>query len=354
MQLGLINSAWVQANQPTVFGLQKTKELGFDSVDIFADPLDIDVRERRLIKDECDRLELPIVSIACVATGLIDFNPSCQRFHLERCERYLDLVAREWEVYEALPAIRGRALNFVYFGGGTPSFLSTAQLASLVGRLTARTPWSTAEEITFECEPGTLTEPKLTAIRSMGVTRLSLGVENFDDAILEANGRAHRSPEIDRTYRFARSVGFQQINIDLIAGMLGETDENWQRSVERTIELDPDSVTIYQMELPYNTTISADKLKGDSLGVLTSVPLADYIDIGIFGDRVAGQKLGEPLLVQKVRITGKTTVLELVVDKEPQRAGIDPYNKLIDRTPEDNVRDVRGARSEGGGARGEG
>lgn len=92
MQLGLINSAWVQANQPTVFGLQKTKELGFDCVDIFADPLDLDVRERRLIKDECDRLELPIVSIACVATGLIDFNPSCQRFHLERCERYLDLV----------------------------------------------------------------------------------------------------------------------------------------------------------------------------------------------------------------------------------------------------------------------
>jgi oxygen-independent coproporphyrinogen-3 oxidase len=177
-------------------------------------------------------------------------------------ERYLDLVAREWELYEALPAIRGRALNFVYFGGGTPSFLSTAQLASLVGRLTARTPWSTAEEITFECEPGTLTEPKLTAIRSMGVTRLSLGVENFDDAILEANGRAHRSPEIDRTYRFARSVGFPQINIDLIAGMLGETHENWKRSVERTIELDPDSVTIYQMELPYNTTISADLIKG--------------------------------------------------------------------------------------------
>lgn len=92
MKLGLINSAWVQANQPTVFGLRKTKELGFDSIDIFVDPLDIDVRERRLIKDECDRLELPIVSICCVATGLIDFNPSCQRFHLERCRKYLDLV----------------------------------------------------------------------------------------------------------------------------------------------------------------------------------------------------------------------------------------------------------------------
>ena len=87
MKLGLINSAWVQANQPTVFGLRKTKEIGFDTVDIFVDPLDIDVRERRLIKDECDRLDLPIVSIACVAVGLIDFNPSVQRFHIDRCVR---------------------------------------------------------------------------------------------------------------------------------------------------------------------------------------------------------------------------------------------------------------------------
>ena len=76
MHLGLINSAWVQANQPTVYGLQKTKELGFDTVDIFVDPLDIDIQERRLIKDECDRLKLPIVSIACVATGVICGSPA--------------------------------------------------------------------------------------------------------------------------------------------------------------------------------------------------------------------------------------------------------------------------------------
>jgi sugar phosphate isomerase/epimerase len=92
MKLGLINSAWVQSNQPTEFGLRKTKELGFDTVDIFTDPLDIGVRERRLIKDECDRLELPIVSICCVAVGLIDFNPSVRDFHMERVKRFLDLA----------------------------------------------------------------------------------------------------------------------------------------------------------------------------------------------------------------------------------------------------------------------
>src|SRR6187200_2354485 len=101
MKLGLINSAWVQANQPTVYGLQKTKELGFDTVDIFVDPLDIDIKERRLIKRECDRLSLPIVSIACVAVGLIDFNPSVQRFHLDRVKKYLDL-AHEYQAKNVL------------------------------------------------------------------------------------------------------------------------------------------------------------------------------------------------------------------------------------------------------------
>ncbi|RUL84321.1 sugar phosphate isomerase/epimerase family protein [Tautonia sociabilis] len=101
MDLGLINSAWAQAGRETSFGIQKTKEIGFDTIDIFADPLDIDVRERKLIKDACDTLELPIVSIPCVAVGLIDFNPSVQRFHLDRCRKYLDM-AYEFEARNLL------------------------------------------------------------------------------------------------------------------------------------------------------------------------------------------------------------------------------------------------------------
>src|SRR6266480_5370265 len=92
MKLGLINSAWAQAGRDTAFGIRMTRELGFDSIDIFTDPLDIDVKERRLIKRECDRAGLPIVSIACVAVGLIDFNPSVQRFHLQRVRAYLDMA----------------------------------------------------------------------------------------------------------------------------------------------------------------------------------------------------------------------------------------------------------------------
>mgnify|MGYP001399087368 CR=1 FL=1 len=92
MKLGLINSAWAQAGRDTAFGIRMTKEIGFDTIDLFADPLDLDARQRRLIRRECERVGLPIISIACVAVGLIDFNPSVQGFHLERCRRYLDLA----------------------------------------------------------------------------------------------------------------------------------------------------------------------------------------------------------------------------------------------------------------------
>ncbi|MCP5110767.1 MAG: radical SAM protein, partial [bacterium] len=112
---------------------------------------------------------------------------------------------------------------------------------------------------------------KLRMIRELGITRLSLGIENFDDHVLELNGRAHLSKEIARSYDYARSIGFPQINIDLIAGMMGETTENWRECVRKTLELSPDSVTIYQMEIPHNTTIFADmKVSGETVAPVAS------------------------------------------------------------------------------------
>jgi oxygen-independent coproporphyrinogen-3 oxidase len=158
-------------------------------------------------------------------------------------------------LYASRPFIGGRKPKFVYFGGGTPSYLSVDQLKQLTDGMKEFLPWDEVEEVTFECEPGTLTDHKLQAIRDLGVTRLSLGVENFNDHILEINGRAHHSKEIERAYKFARGIGFPQINIDLIAGMVEETEENWKDCVRKTIEMSPDSVTIYQMEIPFNTAI---------------------------------------------------------------------------------------------------
>jgi oxygen-independent coproporphyrinogen-3 oxidase len=170
-------------------------------------------------------------------------------------ESYLEAALAELRLYAAKPFIGGRKPRFIYFGGGTPSYLSSAQLTRLVNQMKSLLPWDAADEVAFECEPGTLTEAKLRAVKDLGVTRLSLGVENFDEQILRNNGRAHGAKEIGRAYNYARSIGFPQINVDLIAGMVGETQENWRENVRKVIALDPEMVTIYQMEIPANTVI---------------------------------------------------------------------------------------------------
>ncbi len=186
-------------------------------------------------------------------------------------EVYLDALIKENELYSNHAAFQGRQLRFAYFGGGTPSYVSEKQLLYLVEGLNRHVSWENAEEVTFECEPGTLNKAKLEALKEIGVTRLSLGIEHFDDMVLELNGRAHLSPEVYRAYDWAREVGFPQINIDLISGMMGETDDKWHETIRRAIELEPDSVTIYQMELPYNTIISQEMIQEGK-----SSPIADW------------------------------------------------------------------------------
>jgi oxygen-independent coproporphyrinogen-3 oxidase len=186
-------------------------------------------------------------------------------------ENYVQALEQEFQMLSRLHGVQGRTLRFAYFGGGTPSYLSSKQLQSLHDRLSEYLSWQTAEEVTFECEPGTLSLEKVKTLKEIGVTRVSLGIENFNDEILETNGRAHLSPEIFRAYDWLQHVGFPQINIDLIAGMIGETDENWTRCVERAKDLEPDNITIYQMELPFNTLIARD-MKEHGI----SSPVADW------------------------------------------------------------------------------
>jgi len=186
-------------------------------------------------------------------------------------EEYLAALCREIELVSQLPVMRERPFRFVYFGGGTPSFLSSKQLVYLVDRLREHIGWEQAEEVTFECEPGTLSAPKIQTLKDLGVTRLSLGIENFDDRVLEENGRAHLAAEVYQSWEWIQNANFDSVNIDLIAGMVGENSANWQDCIERTLALAPDSVTIYQMELPFNTVYSQDIVEGE-----TVVAVADW------------------------------------------------------------------------------
>lgn len=189
----------------------------------------------------------------------------------ETIHNYVDTLDQEVQLLKDQPAVTGRPLQFVYFGGGTPSYLSSRQLLSLRERLSNSFSWDNAEEVTFECEPGTLSLDKVKTLKEIGITRVSLGVENFNDKVLEENGRAHLSPEIMRAYEWIQQVGFPQVNIDLIAGMVGETDENWHTNIDKALQMEPDNITIYQMELPWNTVYSKEMLQEGS-----EAPVADW------------------------------------------------------------------------------
>ncbi|MEM6691010.1 MAG: coproporphyrinogen-III oxidase family protein [Planctomycetota bacterium] len=187
-------------------------------------------------------------------------------------QRYVDALCEEISMVSQTGVMGDRPFRFVYFGGGTPSYLSPEQLTKLADRLREHITWDGAEEVTLECEPGTLSKTKVKTLRdTVGVTRLSLGVENFSDALLEENGRAHLSRQVFKAWEWISKADFPNVNIDLIAGMVGETWDNWKDNIRRAIDMSPESVTIYQMELPFNTVYSKGILENE-----TESPVADW------------------------------------------------------------------------------
>lgn len=177
-------------------------------------------------------------------------------------DRYLETVINELSIYAQRPAVAGRPVAFVYFGGGTPSLLTSSQVRRLGDGLQSALPWDAVEEVTFECAPRSVRPDFLEALREIGVTRLSMGVQSFDNTLLKMNGRIHLAEDVLRAYSLIEQAGFGSVNLDLMAGLMGETGEQWKDAIRRVIELGPDSVTIYQTEIPYNTQLYRDLKSG--------------------------------------------------------------------------------------------
>jgi oxygen-independent coproporphyrinogen-3 oxidase len=174
---------------------------------------------------------------------------------LTEIDAYGRALPKELSLYAGTPALEGRALDFVYFGGGTPSLLSSRRIEEFTRQLQRALPWTRAREVTFECAPKGVTESKCRALHESGVTRISMGVQQLDDDVLRLNGRVHLCEDVERAYALLRRVEFSVVNIDLIVGLVGETDESFLRSLDRVIRLAPESVTIYQLEIPFNTPL---------------------------------------------------------------------------------------------------
>ena len=189
-----------------------------------------------------------------------DFNT--YRFDVVQAEQYLQGLAREIEVRAAMEAVRDRRLCSVFFGGGTPSILTASQIVNVLDRCRAAFRFEDGVEISLEANPGTVDLPKLRAMREAGITRLSFGVQAAQDRLLQRIGRAHAVHEAEQAFWMARAAGFDNINLDLMFGLPGQSLDDWAESLGWTIRLSPEHISAYGLILEEGTRLHQEHRAG--------------------------------------------------------------------------------------------
>ena len=177
---------------------------------------------------------------------------------------YLDCLKREIEHTGRLLKQSGKTVRTLYIGGGTPTTLSTEQMKRLMGAINTHFDLGRLIEYTVEGgRPDTLDPEKLKAIRDLGATRVSINPQTMNDEVLKAVGRRHTAAQTVEAYRQAVAVGFESINMDLIAGLPGETPESFADSLSRVIDLHPSNITVHTLALKKGADLfeSRDGLK---------------------------------------------------------------------------------------------
>jgi oxygen-independent coproporphyrinogen-3 oxidase len=183
-------------------------------------------------------------------------------------------------------ANRERALRpeTIFFGGGTPTALTTSQLELLLGGFHAGLDLSTLREWTFEANPGSVSERKAELLRKFGVHRISLGVQSFDDSLLELLGREHSAAQAEATFGLLRAAGFTNLSIDLMFGLPGQTLGQWETTLQRALSLEPDHISTYCLTYEEDTEF----LQRYQRGEFASDPEADA-DFYLLADESLGK-----------------------------------------------------------------
>jgi len=178
-------------------------------------------------------------------------------------ERYVQSVVREIEVWREVE--NADIVDTIYFGGGTPSLLTPAQLKTILDATRERFKFPTSAyvaEITMEMNPGTATPETLAEFRSLGVNRASFGAQTFDDKELSRLGRSHTADDTRRTFRYLRDAGFDNVSFDLIAGLPGQTLDGWRRNLEEAFSLRPEHLSFYLLEVHQGTPLAEHIRRG--------------------------------------------------------------------------------------------
>jgi len=199
--------------------------------------------------------------------------PFCARI-CPYCAFYKDLLDRSqtWRFCEAILRELGQqCANFaltpqtIYFGGGTPTALTTSQLEFLLGGFRERLDLSLLAEWTIESNPGSVSARKAALLRKVGVTRVSLGIQSWDDELLKLLGREHNSQQAEQSFHLLRAAGFSNINVDLMFGLPGQTIEQWKLTLEKTIALEPDHISAYCLTYEEDTEFFLRHARGELL-----------------------------------------------------------------------------------------
>jgi oxygen-independent coproporphyrinogen III oxidase len=192
----------------------------------------------------------------------------------DRYQPYANAVSREILESATLRSDRARIVDTVYFGGGTPSLLDPSALAKILDTLRSTYLFETPE-ITLEADPETITTEKAKSWRASGFNRISLGVQSFNDRELQATGRMHHRADIGHATEILRTAGFSNISMDLIIGLPHQTRESWETSVGTLLDLRPEHISIYMLEVDEGSHLGKESLAGGTRYSAAAIPPDD-------------------------------------------------------------------------------
>src|SRR5438552_1470951 len=153
----------------------------------------------------------------------------------------------------------------ICLGGGTPTALTTSQLEFLLGGFNERLDLTSLAEWTIEANPGSVCARKATLLRKLGVTRVSLGIQSWDNELLKVLGREHNSQQAEQSFHILRAAGFSNVNVDLMFGLPGQTIEQWKSTLAKTIALQPDHISAYCLTYEEDTEFFLRHARGELL-----------------------------------------------------------------------------------------
>jgi len=165
-------------------------------------------------------------------------------------EKYVDHLKKEIDLLAKIPGLNSQKFYTLYFGGGTPTYLKTGYLRELIKHIFRHFSFSQGFEFCVEVRPGTeATREKLALLKEFGVNRISIGAQSFDQEILDINGRRHTVDTFDTIYRRLRETGFDNINVDILSGMLNESEETWNKTIKKLLQLAPENISLYNLHI---------------------------------------------------------------------------------------------------------